>query len=548
MTEIEEILQEAKHGALSAESYQKLEKLLSSFVYLTELIEDKQTTIARLRKLLFGPQSETTREVLGERETAEGTPPASSRASSSDEEESTPQGPEGATEGRATPKGHGRHGAEAYTGGERVEVSHEALKPRDPCPGCQKGKVYRLEDPGVIVRVRGQAPLAARVWELEKLRCNLCGEVFTATAPEGVGEEKYDEAAGAMIALLRYGSGFPFNRLERLEGTLGIPLPASTQWEIVEEVAEKLEPAGAELIRHAAQGQVLHNDDTPMKILKFVHASAAGEGEPSNGSEEERTGVFTSGIVSVVEDRRVAVFFTGRQHAGENLATVLKERALELGPPIQMCDALSRNVPGETKPEMKPLLANCLAHGRRRFVELLESFPQECRKVLESLRRVYRNDKRCAERQLSPDARLRLHQAESGPVMKGLKEWLEAQITERTVEPNSGFGEAIKYMLNHWEKLTLFLRVPGAPLDNNVCERALKKAILHRNNSLFYKTDNGARVGDLFMSLIHTCELVGANAFEYVVELQKHAEELAARPSDWMPWNYRTALERTDTS
>jgi transposase len=529
MDELEEILREAQR-ALSAEHYAKLEQLVHSFAYLTELLEDKQTTIATLRRLLFGPPSETSRTVLGEPEAAVGAGPPAPGAT----EPSRPAGDDGAPAARAPRKGHGRRGAEAYTGAERIAVAHATLQPRDRCPGCLKGKIYRVPEPRVLVRLRGQAPLAATVWELERLRCNLCGEVFTAPTPAGVGEEKYDAAAKAMIALLRYGSGFPFTRLEKLESNLGIPLPASTQWEMAEELAEDLDPAFAELIRQAAQGEVVYNDDTPMRILQFVNA-AGGEGD-------DRTGVFTSGIVSLVDGQRVAMFFTGRQHAGENLGQVLQARAPELGPPIQMCDALSRNVPASTPSR----LANCLAHGRRKFVELMESFPPACRTVLESLRQVYRTDHRCAEQKLSPDARLRRHQAESGPVMETLHAWMEAQFTERTVEPNSGLGKAISYMLNHWPALTLFLREPGAPLDNNLCERALKKAILHRNNSLFYKTPNGARVGDLFMSLIHTCELGGVNAFDYLVALQQHADELAARPADWMPWNYRAALERLD--
>jgi len=98
-----------------------------------------------------------------------------------------------------------------------------------------------------------------------------------------------------------------------------------------------------------------------------------------------------------------------------------------------------------------------------------------------------------------------------------------------------------------WEKLTLFLKQPGAPIDNNIAERALKKAILNRKNALFYRTVNGAQVGDLFMSLIHTCELNGVNAFDYLTELLRHAEELQRNPSEWMPWNYRDTLARLAT-
>jgi hypothetical protein len=132
--------------------------------------------------------------------------------------------------------------------------------------------------------------------------------------------------------------------------------------------------------------------------------------------------------------------------------------------------------------------------------------------------------------------------------MKRLRTWLDTQLAEKKVEPNSGLGKAIQYMLRHWEPLTLFLREPGAPLDNNLCERALKKAILHRKNSLFYKTLNGAEVGDLYMSLIHTCELCDANPFDYLTELQRHAGELARNPAEWMPWNYHATLGRSCAS
>jgi transposase len=432
----------------------------------------------------------------------------------------------------APPAGHGRNGAEAFGGAQKVEIAHQSLKHGDRCPECGEGNVYGQREPKVLVRIVGQAPLAATVYSLERLRCGACGQVFTAQAPEGVGPEKYDETAAAMIAQLKYGSGIPFYRLEQLEGQLGIPLPAATQWEIAEEAAELLKPARDELIRQAAQGQVVHNDDTSMRVLRLAR-------EPS----DERTGVFTSGIVSTGAGWKIALYFTGRQHAGENIADVLMQRAAELPSPIQMCDALSRNVP-KLPTGVEILLANCLAHGRRQFIEVAANFPDECRYVLEMLGQVYGHDADARERGLTPDERLRLHQERSGPVMDQLHRWLEAQFAERKTEPNSGLGKAITYLLRHWRPLTLFLRQAGAPLDNNIVERALKRVVLHRKNALFYRTLNGAQVGDLFMSLIHTCQLCGTNSFDYLIELQRHAQELAANPAEWMPWNYGETMAR----
>src|SRR5947207_1431445 len=427
--------------------------------------------------------------------------------------------PEEDREQTAPPTGHGRNGADAYRGAEKVEIAHAKLAHGDRCPDCTRGNVYTQQEPKALVRIVGQAPLAATVYELERLRCNACGQVFTAEEPEGVGAEKYDETAAAMIAQLKYGSGVPFHRLERMEELLGIPLPAATQWELVEETAALIQPVHEELIRQAAQGEVLHNDDTSMRVLEM-------EREPS----DERTGVFTSGIVSIASGVKIALYFTGRQHAGENLADVVRQRAPDLSAPIQMCDALSRNSP-KLSPGVEILLANCLAHGRRQFVEVAGNFPQECRYVLESLGSVYANDAAAREQKLSGQDRLQFHQQQSGPVMEGLHGWLEAQLAEKKTEPNSGLGKAITYLLRHWKGLTAFLREAGAPLDNNLCERALKRAVLHRKNALFYRTLHGAEAGDLFMSLIHTCELAGANPFDYLTQLQRHASELAANPS-----------------
>ena len=168
-----------------------------------------------------------------------------------------------------------------------------------------------------------------------------------------------------------------------------------------------------------------------------------------------------------------------------------------------MCDALASN----TKGDFETILANCNSHARRKFVEVVDSFPEECRYVLEIFRNVYKYDDEAKQQQLSPQERLEFHQVHSGPLLEQLKDWWQRQLDDHIVEPNSTLGEAIKYLKKHWLKLTLFLREPGAPLDNNICERALKKAILHRKNSLFFKTENGARVGDIFMSLIHSAEL-----------------------------------------
>ena len=526
-----EAIVERTKAALSEEEYDTLKGAVDTLAFLTQELEKKGVSIKRLRKLIFGASTEKTSQVTGE--------PTVDTAGEADNTSSDSGAGEPQDKPKPKRKGHGRNGTDAYQSAEKVTVPHASLKPGDPCPECPNGKVYPVKDPAVLVRVTGMAPLNATVYELERLRCNLCGLVFTAKPPDGVGTAKYDETAAAMVALLKYGTGMPFNRLERLQRSLGIPLPASTQWDIVNAASVNLVSAYEELIRQAGQGKVLHNDDTTMRILDLMglrREKALAKGELK---EAERTGIFTSGILSTTDDHRVALFFTGIQHAGENLADVLAKRAAELAPPIQMSDALSRNAPGD----FKTLVANCNAHSRRKFVDVAEDFPDEVLHVLKELCKVYKNDAFTTQQQMSDDERLRYHQQQSEPVMTELKKWLKAQGAEKKVEPNSSLGDAIGYMLKHWDKLTLFLTVPGAPLDNNVVERALKRAIQHRKNSLFYRSENGARVGDMFMTLIYSAELNDADPFDYIVCLLRHAGAVTKSPSDWMPWNYRATIE-----
>lgn len=524
--ELNAIIEKTGVSPLGTEDQEKLRAVITTVVFLMEELKKKRISINRLRGLLFGAGTEKTDKVLGNGHAG------NQKSAKSDDGEQA-----GKTD-KAKRPGHGRNGAAAYTGADKVRTQHPSLNGGDSCPECAKGRVYPMSEPEVLVRITGMAPLGATVFENDRLRCNLCGEVFVAPAPEGVGEKKYDETATAMVGELKYGVGLPFNRIAKLQSGMGIPLPAATQWELVRDGAAQLAPAHKEMIRQAAQGKVLYNDDTTMKVLDLTRAQRAAAA--ADEETDERTGVFTSGIVSTGKGHPIALFFTGVQHAGENLADVLAKRAVDLPKPIQMCDALATNTAGD----FEAIVANCIAHSRRRYVDVAQDFPEECRYVLDTLREVYKNDAVTRKQEMSATARLAFHKEHSGPLMDGLEKWMRQQFDEHKVEPNSGLGEAITYMQKHWLKLTLFLRKAGAPLDNNICERALKKAILHRKNSLFYKTLNGARVGDVFMSFIHTAELNNVKPFDYLVALLRNHKQVAKDPANWMPWNYCDTLAR----
>ena len=525
LDQVDDLLKRVKTVCLQDGDYEIIKAMAQTIELLSQCVDEKATSIRRLLRMLFGPRTEKLKNVIKDEQKEKSDSSKSSQENAAD------------ISNKPKLKGHGPNAAADYTAAEQIKVPHATLKPGDNCPGCLKGILYEMKIPKVVVRITGKAPIDAKVYQMQKLRCNLCGEIFIADTPADIGQEKYDAASAAMIALLKYGSGMPFYRLEQLQGSGGIPLPASTQWEIAEQMANQIYPVYPELIRQAAQGDVVYNDDTNMNILALMQNN-------DRQDQPERKGIFTTGIVSTANDQKIALFYTGRKHAGENLADLLQQRQSDRSPPIQMCDALSRN----TSEAFKRILANWLAHGRRKFVEVALNFPEQCRYVIETLAKVYKNDEIAKEQNMTADERLHFHQSKSGPLMEDLETWLNDQLDQKKVEPNCGLGQAISYMLNHCKPLTLFLRAPKAPPDNSICERALKKAILHRKNSMFYKTENGARVGDLFMSLIHTCNLAGANPFDYLTALQQHASELSERPDRWMPWNYTAASSQIEPS
>jgi len=511
---------------LDPQDYEWLRVILNTVRYLSRMVQQKATSIQRLLRLIFGARTEKTRHVF---------PPAPQAPAVEESGGSSRLGG-----GTTSPKrpGHGRRAAAEYSGAEKVDVAHERFKPGDGCPACGSGKLYDTQRPAVLLRVRAQPPIGATRFGLQALRCATCGQVFTAAAPDEAGQEKYDPNVAPMLAFLRYGCGLPMNRIEQMQRDSGVPLPAGTQWDLLAGFFAEISPLWAEFVRQAGDGELLHNDDTVARILSVEKLIRQERSQP-DADPKGRTGIFTTGILSVRHAHTIAVFFSGRRHAGENLQEVLAHRDPALPTPIQMSDGLSRNQPASAP----TLQANCNAHGRREFVEVAHAFPEPCAYVLETFQTLYQHEAQTRAQAMNPQRRLTYHQEHSGPLMENLHQWLQRQMDSQQVEPNSDLGGAIQYLLKRWDRLTLFLRHPGVPIDNNAVERALKLAIRHRNNSLFYKTENGAHVGDLFMSLIHTCRLCGANPFDYLCALRRYAERIRLDASAWMPWNYKTTVE-----
>jgi transposase len=319
-----------------------------------------------------------------------------------------------------------------------------------------------------------------------------------------------------------------------------VPVPDATQWDQTELVGDCAHPLFKYLEKMATQGEVIFQDDTPQRVLTLsaenqqAAAQARANGDPEAAA---RTGRQTTALIVQVGERRIGLYYTGRRQAGENLEGLLAQREPGRGRPLVMADGLSSN-----KAEEAGLIrCHCLAQGRRKFREVDEDFPVESAVVVEALKVVYDHDAAARDQQLSAQERLAYHQEYSAPILTALKTWREEQTVQRRVEPNSRLGQAIGYILGHWETLTRFLTEPGAPLDNNVAERALQLCIRQRKNSLFYATEHSAYIASLLTSVIATCRQAGVNALDYLVAVQEHRQEVFANPGAWLPWNYPPA-------
>jgi hypothetical protein len=514
--ELSQLIAEIKASSLKDKSKDIIVSVLLSFLWLNQQLDRKTLSIKKLLRIFFGRKTEKSpkKNDNDPKDGGSGTKP----------EEPKPPKPK--------PKGHGKNGQAKFENAERVTVAHPTLSSQDSCPSCGVGKLYQFGFAAVL-RLFGQAPLIAKVYELEQLRCANCQELITAPLPEEAGANRHHPTANAMVACLNYGTGVPFYRLESLQKQLGTPLADSTQFDMAETVANCGAPVVDHLKSLASSAEQQGFDDTPMPVLSLLK-------ENQGLSATDRKGMQTSAVVAKNGENKIALFITGRNHAGENMGVLLKNRDPSLPKVIQMSDASANNFSHEfTDMVIKAL---CMDHGRRNFHELLEAFPKDCQHVITELGLVYKNDADTKTMGLSPIERLFYHQEHSGPIMNGLNAWMEEKIENKEVEPNSELGKAIDYFLKHWNGLTVFLRVVGAPLSNAEVERLVKRCVLRRKVSMFYKTETGAWIGDILMSLIETSRFAGKNPFDYLVALQKYATQVRVCPENWLPWNYQKTL------
>jgi transposase len=545
--QIEELVDRLNKEALRKEDYPILTNLLKAIVWMNFSLQEKKLSIQRLRAI-FGIKTESAKRLVKLIENQEAVSASEQDANASKSTDTSGQdGQQPSSSSNASidesssnrKKGHGHRPASDYTQAKAIHIAHETLKKGSSCPSCLKGKLFNLSA-GSVIRIVGQPWLQVEIYRPERLRCAVCGKIFTATLPrEVITGSRADSSAKAIVSLLKYRGGIPFYRQGHIQEILGAPISPSEIWEMTEDVADAVQPAYAAMCEHAAAAELIQNDDTKARVLSIMKDRQECKG---TDEEDKRTGIFTTGLLATLQNLgvKVALFFTGVNHAGENLDAFLNKRPQGLPVPIQQCDG-GHNVSENHATH----LSNCNAHCRRYFYELVEAWPKIVIKIIGWYSSVFANDRSAPS---DPQSRLKWHQERSGPIMKQLKNYCDSLIEQKEVEPNSSMGKAIAYLQNHWEALTLFLRMPGVPIHNNDNEQILKRAVLNRKNAYFYRNETGAKIGDVLMSVIETCVLNGANPWEYLVAVQKYQKDVRSNPSLWVPWLYENRLKELQSA
>src|SRR5215471_8992949 len=530
-SEIELLIQKIEQNKLEERERRLIAALLRTFLYIIAQLQEKKITLLKIKDMIFGRKSEKNKKEK-EKDGKDGdqTSEGGSGAGESGEQRREPRNEKDEKAGAESEafRGHGRNPVSAYPGAKKVRCRHRELQSGHDCPDLRcEGRVYPVLRPHQFTQFTGQPAITVTIYEQEVMRCNDCGKEYEAPLPEGVSPKRYDETADTAMAIIKYGLATPYNRSAALQRDCGMPLSESVMSERCKAVAEVLRPIYKEMKRQAADGKVFYGEDTPVRILELMKENK--EKEPG-----ERVGMRTSGIVvQTKEGAWIALYMSGRKHAGENLEELYEMRAPALEAPIQMSDALASNWSGEKE----RIQAVCLAHARRKFWEIRSFYRVECEYVLERIGKAYQNEE--ATKEMSSELRLEYHQTQSGPIMEELKEWMEREMAEKKVEPNSSLGKAIKYYLKNYLGLSAFLRHGAAPLDNNQAERALMPAVMIRKNSYFHKTGHGANVGAIILSMITSCRLNGTNVWNWMVSVLKRSSEVSGNPAAFLPWVYK---------
>jgi transposase len=400
------------------------------------------------------------------------------------------------------------------------------------CPECNIGKLY-ISDPRRLLSFSGTAPVNVKRYSKEVLRCNACQKEFMNSQRI----DKWTNSARSTITLHKI-MGMPFNRMFNLQMLYNVPISEGAMWGQLSTIwSDCAKPVYEELYRQASNCTNYYVDDTGVQILEVVEKNKKLLKSEQRKCNTTIICTRTSGLQEIV------LYISDEKHCGENFASLLAARTA-VNSINMMADASSNNFSKLSPAQLSSInIFKCLAHGRRKFHELLEFEPYYCMWFLKEIGAIYKNDEYCKDQGYAADQRLQYHQASSAKHVHNIYEKIEELFAHKHVEPNSVLGKAMRYWQKHKEGLTKFLSIAGMDLDNSVAEQGFKNIIPQRKNSYFYKTKNSAEISSGLTSLIMTCKKNNINAYGYLNWLQEHWLHALKNPSDYLPWKYKEIIE-----
>ena len=453
-------------------------------------------------------------------------------------------------------KKEGKRGHKKFSGAEKkYHIFDPNFIQDSPCPCCgESNRLYSLT-PAVTVLFSGNSPVVPKVHITEKARCKSCGVTVGAPVPVEVENSlgRFLPSAVAQFALQRFHLGFPHSRMETLTNLYEQHIPDSNQWGAIDSAAMEMEPLLECLAHNVANAKWIGIDDAKARVIE-LNKKICTEIKTAKDEQEARTGIqstlhekdFRTGVQSTVfvantfSNHNITFYMTGRNHQGENKAAILELRTNST-PPIIMTDAANKALMKiKNSNNIETIDTNCLQHFRLKIHEVAKNFPKEAKYLLEEIAKVYRNDSYCKKQGLNDLHRLAYHCAHSEPIMTNLEHFIKKELKENPrAEPNGEYAKKVlNYAINHWSRLTGFLKYSGAALDNNPTERKTKPVVRYRDNSKKYLTEHGASIGDFYMSLIETCQLNNLNPKDYLEFCITHRKLIPDDPELFLPWNY----------
>ena len=501
-------------------------------------------------------------DALAEQERAGRDPNASSETNGPEkaggENDATPQAGQGrvgdptdpsAPANHASPQGHGRNGADAFTTAKHLSYELPEGTLGSLCPRCGRIRMKRYRR-RTVIRIIGQPLFSAEIHAAAQARCCGCGEIITAKLPavieQGIGKAViYHWTACSLLIILHYTAQMPFKRLEMLHQSWGIPFSDANQWEVVSQAMDLLMPLVRAMERHGIERILnLRIDDTGSMVITIQRQildeleAARALGLPT---ESIRTGINATCVHIETPEGEITLFFTGRHHAGEIIDRILKQRKQKEVQVIKVTDGASKNFDHEHRDQV--IEATCNAHAFLKFHAIKDQFPVEYAVVGEAYHEIFQHDAITRERKMTPEQRLAYHREHSRPWMDKIRAVCLEKMQSRLVEPRSPLWAPVHFIINQWSRLSRFLEVPGVPLDTNLVEQKLIIPVRYLAASFNYQTENGAEVGDAAMSLVATARAHGVEPVAYLAHCLENHKYLQEHPENYLPWVYREQMK-----